>query len=176
MERRTLIILIIVLALVAGVAGCILLGPQPQVSVTGATVTSVNLSTLALSVTLTVTNPYPVSIPLKSTDYTIETKGREGPVILATGSQKGIMLNPGPTEITLPVLVSNPVIIESVISVLTTGKMEIGVSGSVTPDFFGIAPAIPFHREIITPVDTREILSGIGKEAGKMLVKTILNI
>jgi len=86
------------------------------------------------------------------------------------------MLNPGPTEITLPVLVSNPVIIESVISVLTTGKMEIGVSGSVTPDFFGIAPAIPFHREIITPVDTREILSGIGKEAGKMLVKTILNI
>lgn len=174
MERKILYIGIIVILLIAVVLVSGLFSRAPEVSVQGAAITSLTLSALSLNITLTVNSFYPIAIPVKKVDYSVIYNGKKGPVRLAAGEQQGIILKPGSQEITIPVLISNPALIESLLGVLTTGKIGLSVSGNITPDLFGIAPVVPFSQDIVTPVHTEDILSGIGQIAGKMLVGSVL--
>lgn len=176
MERKILYIGIIIVLLIIGLLGVGFFAKSPQVSVSGATINSFNLSAIGLIITLAVDSPYPVAIPLKTVNYSVTYIGKQSPVQLATGDLQGIILSPGYQEISIPVLVSNPAIIESLLGVLTTRELALSISGNITPDFFGIAPAIPFQKEITSPINAEEILSGIGTGAGKMLVSKILGI
>jgi hypothetical protein len=174
MERRTVFIVIGIVLLIAGAVGFSLFSKEPRVSVSRAEFSSCNLTAIGLNITLTMDSSYPVAIPVQKVDYLVIYKGKESRVTLASGEQYGIILKPGTQEISIPVLISNPAIITSLLDVLSTGQIDLSISGNVTPDFYGIAPAIPFHKEIITPFQADRFLSEIGSTAGKMLAKKIL--
>ena len=174
MDRKILYIGIIIVLLIAAALITGLFSRAPEVSVQGAAISSLNLSAISLNITLTVDSFYPIAIPVKKVDYSVIYNGKKGPVRLAEGVQQGIILKPGSQDITIPVLISNPALIESLLGVLTTGKIGLSVSGNITPDLYGIDPVVPFSKDIVTPVRTEDILSGIGQMAGKMLVGSVL--
>ena len=166
MERRTVYIILIIALFAAGLVGTGLFSRPPVISVTGASVSSLNLSTLGLDIAFAVENRYPVAIPVKSLQYSVAYQSGGVTRILGEGEQLGLRMNPGSQSITIPVNISNPALIGSAWEVLKSGEIHLLINGSVTPDLFGITPAIPFGREITVPVNTGSILSGIGSLLG----------
>ncbi|PKL59733.1 MAG: hypothetical protein CVV33_06330 [Methanomicrobiales archaeon HGW-Methanomicrobiales-4] len=66
-------------------------------------------------------------------------------------------------------LISNPALIGSLWEVLKSGEITLSISGNVTPELFGIAPAVPFSKEIRTPVTGSTIVSNLRTLAGAVL-------
>lgn len=172
MEKRyQYIVIIIAVILIAGVVLTGLFARVPVVSVSGAGISSVNLSSIGLDITLTVDSPYPVAIPVKSLEYSVAYHGNGSPILLGEGTQKGLILKPGSQKIVIPMLISNPALVGSLWEVLKSGEINLVVNGNVTPEFFGIAPAVPFSKEIRSQVTDSTILSGIKSLAGAVFGK-----
>jgi LEA14-like dessication related protein len=169
MEKKYQYIVIIVVLLVIGVILIGIFARAPVVSVSGAGITSVNLSAIGLEITLTIDSPYPVAILVKSLDYSVSYHGKESPVLLGEGKQYGLTLQPGSQKIIIPMVVSNQAVIGSLWEGIRSENMNLVITGNITPEFFGIAPAIPFNREVSAKITGRDILSGIGSLAGAFL-------
>jgi LEA14-like dessication related protein len=169
MEKKIrYIIFIAVLLIIAGI--CIgLFARAPVVTVSEASINNVNLSNLGLEITMSIESPYPITIPIKSIQYSISYQNEGKMDTLGEGEEKGIIMNPGKNEITFPVYISNPAIIGSLWEILKSGEIRLLISGTVTPDIFGMALNVPFSKEIITPVNTGSILSGLQSIAGAIL-------
>jgi LEA14-like dessication related protein len=133
--------------LIAGgivISGCSALPKNPEVSVAGVSVTSVSLSSLSLDVTLLVTNPNSFRITLKSLSFDVYYQSGNDWVYLSHGEEDGIVINPGPNEVTVPVTVSSAELLRSLASLVTTGNLTLQIRGTAQPDFYGIAPKVPF--------------------------------
>ena len=171
MERRNQYIIIVAAILIIGAICAGLFAKSPVVSVSGAEISSLNLSAIGLAVTLTVDSPYPITVPVKKLDYSIAYIGKETPVLLSDGVEQDIVMKPGSQEMVIPVVISNPALISSLWEVLKSGEIGISVSGNVTPDFLGIAPSVPFRKDITAHITGKDILSGLGSLVGSVLGK-----
>lgn len=169
MEQRSLIIILIAILLIGGAIGAGLFVKAPSASVTGVSVNSFNLSSISLAITLTVDSPYPISIPVRSLQYAVTYKGEGADIPLGKGEKTGIILKPGSQDLIIPMVVSNPSLVRSVLRVLTSGEILLTITGNLTPEFFGTAPTVPFSREMTIPVTGEDIISGLGSFAGKLL-------
>ncbi|HWQ64519.1 MAG TPA: hypothetical protein VN429_08890 [Methanospirillum sp.] len=173
MKSQYWIILVVIVLLIGIGVGTLFTPKAPTFTVKGAEINSVNLSAIGLSFIIDVDSSYPVAIPIKSLTYTVSYQGREGPIELASGEKKGIMIKPGKDELVIPVLVSNPSIVKTAFEVLRTGEIRLIINGNVTPDFFGVAPAVPFSKEVAVPVKLGDIsggiISSVGSLAGSLL-------
>jgi LEA14-like dessication related protein len=145
----------ILCALIAGgivISGCSALPKNPEVSVAGVTVTSVSLSSLSLDVALLVNNPNSFGITLKSLSFDVYYQDGNDWVYLSHGEKTGIVINPGENVVTVPVTVSSAELFRSLASLVTTGNLTLQIRGTAFPDFYGIAPKIPFtYTTTISP-------------------------
>ena len=98
-----LLILVISGLLVAGCSSSKAL--MPEVKVEGANLTSISLTDLTLDVILSVDNPNPVGITLKSLSFDVNYKDGEEWKYLSHGEQTGIRIDPGKNVVTVPVTV-----------------------------------------------------------------------
>jgi len=173
MKSQYWIILIVIILLVGIGIGALFTPQAPTVTVTGAGISSVNLSTIGLEFTVDIDSSYPVTIPIKSLTYTVAYQGSKGPIQLAAGEKIGMTIKPGKQELVIPVLVSNPSIIKSAIEVIRTGEINLIINGNITPDLFGVGPTVPFSKEVAVPVKLGDIggdiLSSVGSIAGSIL-------
>lgn len=173
MKQFSLIIIIIAVLLIGvvigGFIGMVSFAKPPSVSVTGASFNSINLSAIDLAITFTTENTYPVAIPIKSLNYTVSYQGKAETVLLGKGDQTGIAIKPGKQDLVIPLIISNPALIRSVLEMVTTGNINLIISGNLTPDLFGIAPPIPFSKEVSVQVTQGDIISKIGSIAGGLL-------
>ena len=175
MERRSGIIIlvsILVILIICGAVGVSFFSKAPTATITGVSLSSVNLSSIGLTINVSVDNPYPVAVPVKSLNYSVTYQGRDGAMPLGNGEQKGFTIKPGSHELEIPITLSNPSLIQSALQVLKTGTIKIAITGTITPDFFGIAPPVPFSKETTIPVRD-QIMIGIGSLAGSVLQSVV---
>jgi len=59
---------------------------------------------------------------------------------------------PGKTEVTIPVPVQYSDLIKAGWSILSRGELPLRVNGTAAPDFFGIAPVLPFSYNTTIPL------------------------
>ncbi len=141
--------------LIAGgivISGCSALPKSPEVSVVGVSVTSVSLSTLSLDVALLVNNPNSFGITLKSLSFDVYYQSGNEWVYLSHGEKTGIVIDPGENKVTVPVTVSSAELLRSLAGLITNGNLTIQVRGTASPDFYGIAPSVPFtYTTTISP-------------------------
>jgi LEA14-like dessication related protein len=137
----------ILCVLIAGAiltSGCSVIPKSPEVSVEGVTLTSFSFSNLSLDVALLVTNPNSFGINLKSLSFDIYYQSGNDWVYLSHGEKTGITISPGENHLTVPVTVGSADLLRSLSGLITTGNLTVQIRGSASPDFYGIAPRIPF--------------------------------
>ncbi len=177
MDRRILYIgVILIILVIIGAIGVSLFSHHPDVTVRGCDITSLNLSSASLNVTLGLNSSYPIPIPVKKIGYAVQYTGGDERIRLAEGETGPFVLNPGFQEISFPVTVSHTGVIGSLLETVSNGEIRLPLSGSVSPDIFGFSPAVPFQQDVIAPVDIPDIIAGIGPQAGKMLLGRLLGI
>jgi len=143
--------------LVAGailVTGCSFLFKPPDVSVKGVSLTSLNLTSMALDVTLSVNNPNSMGITLASLSFDVFYQNGSDWVFLAHGEQSGIQINPGENTVIVPVMISNRELLGSLVGLLTRGEITLQIRGVAKPDFYGLAPPVPFTHTTTIPLRT----------------------
>lgn len=133
------------------ISGCASLLKSPEVSVTGLSLTSASLSELALDVSLLVDNPNAFGINLKTLSFDVYYQAGGEWVYLSHGEAAGIRIEPGKNNVTVPVTVSNAELLRSLAEYFTKGAITLQIRGNASPDFYGIAPKVPFtHTTTIT--------------------------
>jgi LEA14-like dessication related protein len=143
--------------LVAGailVTGCSFLFKPPDVSVKGVSLTSLNLTSMALDITLSVNNPNSMGITLASLSFDVFYQNGSDWVFLAHGEQSGIQISPGDNTVTVPVVISNRELLGSLVGLLTRGEITLQIRGVAKPDFYGLAPSVPFTHTTTIPLRT----------------------
>lgn len=147
-------LLCILLAGAILVTGCSFLFKPPDVSVKGVSLTSLNLTSMALDVTLSVNNPNSMGINLASLSFDVFYQNGSDWVFLAHGEQSGIQVNPGDNTVTVPVVISNRELLGSLVGLLTRGEITLQIRGVAKPDFYGLAPSVPFTHTTTIPLRT----------------------
>jgi LEA14-like dessication related protein len=136
-------------ALITGgivISGCASLMKSPDVSVTGVSLSSASLSELALDVSLLVDNPNSFGITLKSLSFDVYYQAGGEWVYLSHGEAAGIRIEPGKNNVTIPVTVSSTELLRSLAEYFTRGEITLQIRGNASPDFYGLAPKVPFTR------------------------------
>lgn len=170
MEQRNIIILV-ALILICGAVVAGLFAKVPTAAVSGAAISSFNLSSIGLNITLDIGSPYPVAVPIQSIRYTVTYQGKNSHILLGEGEQRGIILQPGAQKLVIPLVISNPSLIRSVYETLQTRQIPLTISGNITFDLFGITPRVPFKENVTVPVPNtvQSVIAGIGSFAGRIL-------
>lgn len=141
----------LICALVTGgiiISGCASLLKSPEVSVTGVSLSSFSLSELALDVSLLVDNPNSFGITLKSLTFDVYSQSGAEWVYLSHGEASGVRIEPGKNNVTIPVTVSSAELLRSLAGFVTSGNLTLQIRGNASPDFYGIAPKVPFTRTV----------------------------
>jgi LEA14-like dessication related protein len=141
----------IVAALVL-ITGCSMLIKNPEIKVTNVAIQSGNLQEIALNITLSINNPNPVGITLKSVVFDVYYQQGNDWVMIGHGEGGGYDIKPGMNEITVPVTVTSSKLLGAGIGALMKGEITLQIRGTATPDIFGIAPKIPFSHTTTVPV------------------------
>ena len=139
---------IFVVTTAAFLVGCSFLLKNPKISVKNVTPVSFSLTELDLSVTLDVYNPNSLGITLKTLSFDIYYQNGAEWVYLCHGEQAGIKISPGENEVTIPITIRNIALASSLLNLIRTGEITFQVRGVASPDFFGIAPKVPFTRTV----------------------------
>jgi LEA14-like dessication related protein len=134
------------------VAGCSLLFKNPNVSVSTVTPTSLSLSAINLNVTIHVDNPNPIGIPFKKIAFDAWFHDGNNWNAITHGEQGAIEIKPGKTELTIPVSVRYTDLYTAGWSILSRRELPLKVNGTASPDFFGIAPELPFTYNTTIPL------------------------
>jgi len=144
---RVFLFLLVVFGLF--VSGCSSSARMPEVKVEGATITSFSLTDLTLDVILSVDNPNPFGITLKSLSFDVYYKDGDEWKYLSHGEQTGITINPGKTMVSVPVTVKNTDLLGAILSLANTREIPLQIRGVVVPDLpGGLSPEIPFTRTV----------------------------
>jgi LEA14-like dessication related protein len=126
------------------ISWCGALLKRPEVSVRGIALSSLSLSELALDVRFLVNNPNSFKIPLKSLSFDVFYEDGSNLVPLSHGEKSGIRIEPGGNEIIVPVTIKNAELLRSLAGLITRGEVTLRIGGTASPDFYGIAPDVPF--------------------------------
>ena len=126
------------------ISGCASLLKSPEVSVTGVSVSSVSLSELILDVSLLVDNPNSFGITLKTLSFDVYYQAGGEWVYLSHGEAAGIRIEPGKNNVTIPVTVGSAELVRALAEYFTKGEITLQIRGTASPDFYGLAPKVPF--------------------------------
>jgi LEA14-like dessication related protein len=135
------------------ISGCGMLVKEPGIAMKNITIRSVTLSDIGIDITLSVNNPNPVGIRLKSVVFDVFYRKGNDWVYISHGEGGGYDIKSGMNEITVPVTVKSSELPGAGIGALLKGEITIQIRGAATPDFFGLAPAIPFTHTATIPVN-----------------------
>jgi LEA14-like dessication related protein len=145
----TLFVLIVAVALIAG---CSSLVKEPQIDVKDVAVTSASLQEINLNVTLTVDNPNPVGVAIKSVVFDLYYQQGNDWIAIGHGEGGGYDIKPGMNEISVPVTVKSSELLSAGIGALSKGEITVQIGGTAVPDLFGFNPEIPFSQTKTIPV------------------------
>jgi LEA14-like dessication related protein len=126
------------------ISGCAALLKSPEVMVKGVALSSVSLSELSLDVNLLVNNPNSFGITFRSLSFDVFYQEGNEWVYLSHGEKTGIRIEHGKNEVTVPVTVRNAELLRSLAGFITSGEVPLQIRGIAAPDFYGIAPKVPF--------------------------------
>nr|WP_320160331.1 LEA type 2 family protein [uncultured Methanoregula sp.] len=134
------------------VSGCGLFIKDPEITVKNIALTSLSLSELSLGVTLSVVNRNPVGVKIKNLTFNVFYQDGENWTYLTCGSQKDIAIKTGPSEITIPVTVSNMKLMSALVFIVAKGQITLRVKGEAVLDILGFSPKIPFVHVTTVPL------------------------
>ena len=134
-------------------AGCSSVLKKPQISVTDVSLSSVSLSTIVFEVTFSIDNPNAVGVTLDALSFDIYTKHQDEWLYLAHGEQAGLEIEPGKTNVTIPVVVDNYELIASIARSLVRGEITVQVKGIASADLFSFNWDIPFVHTKTIPLN-----------------------
>ena len=107
---------------------------------------------MSYDVTLSIENPNPVGINLKTLRFDIYYQDNNDWVYLAHGEKNGIQIKPGSNEVTIPVTVSSAELVRALGPVLSQGEITLQFRGVAVPDLLGFGPEIPFTYTTTVPM------------------------
>jgi LEA14-like dessication related protein len=145
-----LLCLLVVAALLF--SGCGMLIKDPKIEVKNVAVESLDLSNIDLLVTLGIDNPNPIGINFKSINFDVFYQKGDEWVFISHGEKGSFSIKPGMNEVTVPVSIKTSAIPGAVVGALTRGEITLQIKGTATPDFFGIAPQVPFSTVTTVPL------------------------
>jgi LEA14-like dessication related protein len=149
MNRTFSVFLLILVISGLLVSGCSTKALMPEVKVVGANLTSLSLTDLTLDVLLSVDNPNPVGITLKSLSFDVNYKDGEEWKYLSHGEQTNITIDPGKNVVTVPVTVKTSDALGAILSIGNSREIPLQIKGVVVPDLpGGLSPEIPFTKTI----------------------------
>jgi LEA14-like dessication related protein len=134
------------------IAGCSSLVKQPTVKVTNVVPTKISLSGMSYDVTLSVENPNPIGINLKTLRFDVYYQNNNEWVYLAHGEKNNIQIKPGSNEVTIPITVSSAEVVRALGPVLSQGEITLQFRGVAVPDLLGFGPEIPFTYTTTVPL------------------------
>lgn len=133
------------------VSGCGMLIQEPTIEVEHIALESFDLSQIDVLVTLGIDNPNPVGITLKSITFDVYYPVGNEWVFISHGESGNVEIRPGMNAVTIPMTIPTSALPGAFLGVLTTGEMTLLIQGTVSPDFFGISPEIPFSKVTTIP-------------------------
>jgi LEA14-like dessication related protein len=149
MHRSSRVFLLILVISGLLVAGCSSPLKSPEIQVEGAHLSSVSLTTLTLDVLLSVDNPNPVGITLKSLSFDVYYGDGNEWKYLSHGEQTNITIDPGKNNVTVPVTVKTSDALGAMLSFTNNREIPLQIRGVVVPDLpGGLSPEIPFTKTI----------------------------
>jgi LEA14-like dessication related protein len=147
MKTLFLLLAMVMIALGAGCTGDAII-QEPTAEVTAIAITGIGLQQLDLDVSVLVGNPNPVGGTIETIEFDIffDENGREtflgrgggGPVSLPAG---------GETEVTLPVSVSTPGLVQAILAAARDGGVVLVVRGTGGISIAGIPFEVPFEAK-----------------------------
>lgn len=146
---------ILCLLMVAAIllSGCGMLIKDPKIEVKNVALESINLSTINLLVTLSIDNPNPVGITLKSINFDVSYQKGNDWVFISHGELGSTTIKPGLNDVAVPVSIKTTALPGAVVGALTQGEITLQIKGTATPDFFGISPQVPFSTVTTIPLN-----------------------
>jgi LEA14-like dessication related protein len=133
-------------------SGCGMLIKDPKFEVKNVALESLDFSNIGLLVTLSIDNPNPIGINLKSIIFDVYyQKGSEW-IFISHGEKGSFSIKPGLNEVSIPVNIKTSAIPAAVVGALAQGEITLQINGTASPDFFGIAPVIPFSNVTTMPL------------------------
>jgi LEA14-like dessication related protein len=145
-------ILCLLMAAAILLSGCGMLIKDPKIEVKNVALESIDLSTINLLVTLSIDNPNPVSITLKSINFDVYYQKGNDWVFISHGELGSVTITPGLNDVPVPVSIKTSALPGAVLGALTQGEITLQIKGTVSPDFFGISPQIPFSTVTTIPL------------------------
>ncbi len=133
-------------------SGCGMLIKDPEIVVKNVALESADLSSVNLLVTLSINNPNPMGINLKSIVFDVYYQKGDEWNFISHGERGSFSIKPGINEVTVPVSIKTTAIPGAVVGALARGEITLKISGTASPDFFGIAPQIPFSTVTTVPL------------------------
>jgi len=133
-------------------SGCGMLIKDPEIVVKNVALESADLSSVNLLVTLSINNPNPMGINLKSIVFDVYYQKGDEWDFISHGERGSFSIKPGINEVTVPVSIKTTAIPGAVVGALARGEITLKISGTASPDFFGIAPQIPFSTVTTVPL------------------------
>jgi LEA14-like dessication related protein len=133
-------------------SGCGMLIKDPDIKVKNVALESADLSSVNLLVTLSIDNPNPLGINMKSLVFDVYYQKGDEWNFISHGEMGSFSLKPGMNEVTVPVSIKTSAIPGAVVGALARGEITLKITGTASPDFFGIAPQIPFSTVTTVPL------------------------
>jgi LEA14-like dessication related protein len=133
-------------------SGCGMLIKDPDIKVKNVALESADLSSVNLLVTLSIDNPNPLGINIKSLVFDVYYQKGDEWNYISHGETGSFSLKPGMNEVTVPVSIKTSAIPGAVVGALARGEITLKITGTASPDFFGIAPQIPFSTVTTVPL------------------------
>ncbi len=133
-------------------SGCGMLIKDPEIEVKNVALESADLSSVNLLVTLSINNPNPLGINLKSIVFDVYYQKGDEWNFISHGEKGSFNIKPGMNEVTVPVSIKTSAIPGAVISALAQGEITLQIKGTASPDLFGISPQIPFSTITTVPL------------------------
>ncbi len=152
MDKFRISALTLVILACVFISGCSSPVQQPTVTVTNVVPTKVSLTELAYDVTVSVENPNPVGITLKSLTLDIYYQDKNDWVYLTHGEKSGVEIKPGSNLITIPFTASSADIVRSLATLVGSSEVTLQLRGTATPDILGFGPKIPFTYTKTVPM------------------------
>lgn len=147
-----LALLCLLLAAALLFSGCGMLIKDPDIKVKNVALESADLSSVNLLVTLSIDNPNPLGINIKSLVFDVYYQKGDEWNFISHGEMGSFSLKPGMNEVTVPVSIKTSAIPGAVVGALARGEITLKITGTASPDFFGIAPQIPFSTVTTVPL------------------------
>ena len=147
-----LALLCLLLAAALLFSGCGMLIKDPDIKVKNVALESADLSSVNLLVTLSIDNPNPLGINIKSLVFDVYYQKGDEWNYISHGETGSFSLKPGMNEVTVPVSIKTSAIPGAVVGALARGEITLKINGTASPDFFGISPQIPFSTVTTVPL------------------------